>query len=138
MPQHSFLCVKNAFRLTLCSYLRPSDYFDLHEFDIDSKLTNRNYTSKLLENKLKIFVLNEALKGFSAFVSVENLLVEPVLFSHVDNYNREMTKRLILALRFLPKFAYYYFVDDWRLALLSNETKFRNDFNEYWHDLRFH
>uniref|UniRef100_A0A1B6FBL2 Angiotensin-converting enzyme n=1 Tax=Cuerna arida TaxID=1464854 RepID=A0A1B6FBL2_9HEMI len=126
-------CATSASKFTLCSKLRPSDYFDLFEGYIGHRMVRKNFTLSLINDKTRISVLNEAVSGISSLIMAEKLLVDV----EIDSHNHEMTKRLILALRFLPKLAYYYLVDEWRFQLLLNQTEtFRNDFNEVWYNQR--
>lgn len=118
-------CLIIFYRLFTCDKTTWVSYLDAFETAINVALRSVNYVD-LPRLKLRNSGLDDAIVGLGSILAMKNMKMEGVWDSELfkrdeKNFNEnEMTELLLVALRVLPKMAFYMTADKWRLEVLQN------------------
>ncbi|KRT83950.1 Peptidase, partial [Oryctes borbonicus] len=110
-----------------CKNLTWNSYFDAHEVVLEAGLKGVDYQA-VPRRELRQSILEEAIVSLGPIIAVQNLPSYGFTpeCDYVDLQNateHALAARLLLALRILPKLAYYLAADVWRLEELQNPSQ---------------
>lgn len=86
-----------------------------------------------MRQNFRYSALDEAVVQLGSILAVENLPYHGILGGNLDE-SAKMTKLLLVALRVLPKLAYYMAAEKWRLEEMENSS---GDLVESWWNKRY-
>lgn len=124
----NFLFIIYIFRVITCSKVNWKRYLDIHETAMKVTLVNEDY-SWYVFNDLRHSIFDEAVTGLSTVYAVENFPHNP----KTGENERKMRNLMLIALRTLPKLAFYLAADTWRLNELEQPSA---NIGEAWENTR--
>lgn len=125
-------------RVLTCSSNSWKQYLEAHEIVMKAILRDMEYDVFPL-TELRSSAFDEAIVGLSAFFAINamdkvGVVREIDVEQEKEMYQKDKTLLLLTALRVLPKLAFYYAADKWRLSALESDSK---SLEESWENIRY-
>lgn len=122
--------VSQLSRILTCKNVTWNSYLSAHEAVLEVGVKGLDYQS-LPRRELRQSFLDEAIVNLGSVIAIQNLPnygFTPE--SDYTDFENGLAAKLLLALRVLPKLAYYIAADVWRLEELQNPSE--NIVNNWW------
>ncbi|KAL1506258.1 hypothetical protein ABEB36_005653 [Hypothenemus hampei] len=129
-PELFEFCNQGYTEVIDCNKTSWSSYLNAQETALKIALNNLDYTS-LPRYNLRYCAIDDAMEKLGSILAIEGLKSHGITTTtNPENETTQMTKLLLTALRVMPKLAYSFMADKWRMEIL--EQNITNIAGSWW------